>query len=235
MARNPACPHSVTIRRRSMKPETGMNSNRKLWIGLSILLVVSFSVLIWVGTEIHRVMPPIPAQVVDGHGRVLYTRADIEKGRQVWQSIGGHQLGSIWGHGSYVAPDWSADWLHREAVASLDFEAQRLNSVSHAELGADQRAAAVARLTPRMRRNTYDASTDTLTVDPERALAIQAVANHYFMLFGEDSALLELRKGYAMKQNTVPDAEHRRALTAFIFWSAWAATTERPGEKVTYT
>ena len=52
--------------------------------------------------------------------RRLYTRADIEQGRQVWQSIGGHQLGSIWGHGSYVAPDWSADWLHREATAWLN-------------------------------------------------------------------------------------------------------------------
>src|SRR3954464_13503611 len=29
----------------------------------------------------------------------------------------GMQLGSIWGHGGYVAPDWSADWLYREAVA----------------------------------------------------------------------------------------------------------------------
>src|SRR5262245_39915777 len=86
-----------------------MNSNRKLWIGLGVLLAVSFGVLLWVGTEIHRVMPPIPAKVVSDRGEVIYTRADIETGRQVWQSIGGHQLGSIWGHGSYVAPDWSAD------------------------------------------------------------------------------------------------------------------------------
>jgi nitric oxide reductase subunit B len=47
---------------------------------------------------------------------MVYTRADIERGRQVWQSMGGMQLGSIWGHGGYVAPDWSADWLHREAT-----------------------------------------------------------------------------------------------------------------------
>ena len=58
-----------------------MNSNRKLWIGLGTLLVLSFSVLLWVGTEIHRVMPPIPAKVVSASGEVLYTRADIEKPR----------------------------------------------------------------------------------------------------------------------------------------------------------
>ena len=60
-----------------------MNSNRRLWIGLGALLALSFSVLLWVGTEIHRVMPPIPAKVVSEYGEVLYTRADIE----IWSSV----------------------------------------------------------------------------------------------------------------------------------------------------
>ena len=45
---------------------------------------------------------------------------DIQRGQAVWQSTGGMQQGSIWGHGGYVAPDWSADWLHREAIALRD-------------------------------------------------------------------------------------------------------------------
>ena len=212
-----------------------MNANRKLWVGLGALLVVSFGVLLWLGGEIHRVMPPIPAQVVSERGEVLYTRADIETGRVVWQSIGGHQLGSIWGHGSYVAPDWSADWLHREAVALLDRDAQRSGAADFNALAADQRAAAIARLTPRLRHNSYDAATDSVTVDADRAAAIRGVAAHYVALFGDDAALHELRKGYAMKEATVDTDEHRRALTAFIWWSAWAATTERPGGSVTYT
>jgi nitric oxide reductase subunit B len=212
-----------------------MNSNRRLWIGLGALLAVSFGVLLWVGTEIHRVMPPIPAKVVSEYGDVLYTRADIEKGRQVWQSIGGQQLGSIWGHGSYVAPDWTADWLHREAIAWLDAESRARHSAAYADLGADDQAAAVARLTPRIRQNTYDKATDTITVGNDRAAAMGAVAAHYVALFGDDAALHDLRKAYAMKEGTVLDADHRRALTGFIWWSAWAATTERPGGTVTYT
>src|SRR4029078_1193916 len=133
-----------------------MTATRKLWIFLFGLLLASFTVLLWVGGENHRVMPPIPKAVLSDRGAVVYTHADIEEGRQVWQSIGGHQLGSIWGHGSYVAPDWSADWLHREALAWLDRDAQRQNGAAFDELGAEQRAAAIARLTPRMRRNTYD-------------------------------------------------------------------------------
>ena len=92
-----------------------MNAHRRLWLGLGTLLLLSFSVLLWMGAEIHRKAPPLPAQVLSEDGTVLYTAADIERGRQVWQSMGGMQLGSIWGHGGYVAPDWSADWLHREA------------------------------------------------------------------------------------------------------------------------
>ena len=86
-----------------------MSTTRKLWLGLAALLIVSFSVLLWAGTEIFRAAPPMPERVVSTDGGTVYTRADIERGRQVWQSMGGMQLGSIWGHGAYQAPDWSAD------------------------------------------------------------------------------------------------------------------------------
>ncbi len=102
-----------------------MNVTRRLWSALALLLAISFGILLWVGGEIHRQSPPMPERVVAADGSVLYKREDIETGRQVWQSIGGQQLGSIWGHGAYVAPDWSADWLHREALAVLDVRANR--------------------------------------------------------------------------------------------------------------
>ena len=102
-----------------------MSSTRKLWLGLAALLVASFSVLLWAGGEIFRAAPPMPERVLAEDGSTVYTRKDIETGRQVWQSIGGMQLGSIWGHGGYVAPDWSADWLHRESVQVLDRAARR--------------------------------------------------------------------------------------------------------------
>jgi len=148
---------------------------------------------LWVGSEIHRVMPPVPSAVVTPDGQSIYTRADIEKGRQVWQSIGGHQLGSIWGHGSYVAPDWTADWLHREAVAWLDLESVRATNRTYAELSKDTQAGLAARLAPRIRANTYDASSDTVEVSNDRAAAMRAVAHHYTALFGNDAALLPLR------------------------------------------
>src|SRR3954462_3608040 len=134
-------------------------SYRKLWISLGTVIVLSFVVLGYYGGEIYRKAPPIPKRVVTADGKVLFTAQDIKDGQNVWQSIGGQQLGSIWGHGSYVAPDWSADWLHREAMAWLDIAARRETSHGYAELDAASQAAFATRLKPRIRANTYDAAT----------------------------------------------------------------------------
>jgi nitric oxide reductase subunit B len=213
-----------------------MNSTKKLWVYLATLLIASFATLLWTGGEIYRASPPMPERVVSTDAQVIYTGADIELGRQVWQSMGGMQLGSIWGHGAYVAPDWSADWLHREAVGVLDLWAQREAGVaSYEDLSEEQRATFQARLQTRIRDNTYDPATETITLDGDRTVTIASVAAHYQSLFGNDPATAELREAYAMMNDTVPDAEHRRALTAFFWWTAWATVTERPGSDITYT
>jgi len=85
-------------------------------MALCLLLIAGFGVLLWMGGEIHRAAPPMPERVITAAGKTLFNREDIEQGRVVWQSIGGQQLGTVWGHGALVAPDWSADWLHREAT-----------------------------------------------------------------------------------------------------------------------
>ncbi len=207
-----------------------MGHYRKLWIGLAVLLVTSFAVLLWAGGEIFRAAPPVPEQVVSEDGSVVYTRADIERGRQVWQSIGGMQLGSIWGHGGYVAPDWSADWLHREAVAILDAWARAEGATDWTSLGSSERAQLQGRLQEMMRANTYDPATGTVTLGVERVAAIREVAAHYVSLFGTGADTAELREAYAMKNDTVATQEYREAMTAFFWWTAWAATTERPLE-----
>jgi len=170
----------------------------------------------------------MPERVVAEDGRVLYTRADIERGRQVWQSMGGMQLGSIWGHGGYVAPDWSADWLHREAMTILDAWAAAEGAPTYRELPAEQQGMLRARLEALMRPNTFDPQTKTITVPAVRAEAMGKVADHYVSLFGNAPETAELREAYAMKNNTVPDEAHRRALTGFFWWTAWGAGTERP-------
>ena len=212
-----------------------MDNTRKLWIGLGTLLAVSFAILLFMGGEIHRQAPPMPERVVATDGTLLFERADIERGRQVWQSFGGMQLGSIWGHGGYVAPDWSADWVHREALALLDLRSRRRESAAFNELDGVQQAALIGELRQTIRRNTYDPATATITLDEDRIAAVSNVAAHYESLFGNDPATASLREAYAMKNDTVADPDRRRSLAAFFWWTAWAAMTERPGRDVTYT
>src|SRR5678815_1031267 len=93
---------------------------RRFWIGLIAVLAVSFGVLGFVGSRIYQLAPPIPDRVVSRDGAVVFEPGQVAAGQDVWRSFGGMELGSIWGHGAYVAPDWTADWLHRELVEVLD-------------------------------------------------------------------------------------------------------------------
>lgn len=76
---------------------------------------ISFAVLIYYGFQIYQQAPPVPEKVVTTDGEVLFSGQDIKDGQNVWQSMGGLEVGTVWGHGAYLAPDWTADWLHREA------------------------------------------------------------------------------------------------------------------------
>ena len=88
---------------------------KRLWLLLGGVMVISFAVLGYIGVEIYYQAPPEPNQVVTTSGQVFLTKDDIQSGQNVWQAMGGMQVGSIWGHGSYVAPDWTAEYLHRES------------------------------------------------------------------------------------------------------------------------
>ncbi|HEX6245676.1 MAG TPA: cbb3-type cytochrome c oxidase subunit I, partial [Polyangiales bacterium] len=201
----------------------------RYWIAFCAVVTLSFAVLGWVGVRVYQEAPPIPERVLTSDGVEVTNRQQIELGQNVWQAMGGMQLGSIWGHGSYVAPDWSADWLHREAVTILDGWARAEHRHAFAELGDPERAALVARLTRTMRNNTYDSRDGSITVGPERARAYAANAAHFSAVFRDG------RTEYAIPAGTLRDRARLDALMAFIFWTSWAASTERPGDTVTYT
>ncbi|HET7729025.1 MAG TPA: nitric-oxide reductase large subunit [Usitatibacter sp.] len=206
-----------------------MSSTRKLWTWLGIVFVLSFAALLYLGREIYLAAPPYP-EVKAADGTVLYGPGEIKEGQRAWLAAGGQQLGTVWGHGSYVAPDWSADWLHREAVAYRDILSQQAYGGPYDKLALFQRGAIDAQLKEDMRRNTYDPATNVLTVSKQRAQAIVAVQKHYTDLFGDTAALDELRDKYAMQSDSLPRAGDRKALAGFFFWSSWAASTDRPGE-----
>jgi nitric oxide reductase subunit B len=90
-----------------------MKTENKLWIAFALVVGISFAVLLYFGYEIYQQAPPMPERVAVSDGTVLFMGQDIKDGQNVWQSIGGQEVGTVWGHGAYLAPDWTADWLHR--------------------------------------------------------------------------------------------------------------------------
>ncbi len=212
-----------------------MNETRKLWILLGAVLFSTLIVLGWFGRELYRKVPPVPQEVRVEAGELVMTKIDILKGQQAWQSMGGQQVGSIWGHGAYQAPDWSADWLHREASALRDLLSIKYHTGRYADLSEVQQAEIDHRVRSEMRRNTYDTESGIVTISKERAAAVSETAKHYMALFGDDPSLSDVRESYALHASALPEKSRREAITAFFFWTAWAATTEREGLSLTYT
>lgn len=207
----------------------------RLWAGLGVVIAASFAVLGFFGREVYRMAPPIPERVVTSDGQVQFTGQDIKDGQNVWQSMGGQEVGTVWGHGAYVAPDWSADWLHREATWLLDHWAQADYGKPFATLTDEHQAGLKARLKNEIRRNTYDPKTGDLVLSPLRAQAIRTVAGHYASLFGNDPEFNTLRDAYAIPANAIRDPQRMRQLNNFFFWASWVCATNRPGGEITYT
>jgi nitric oxide reductase subunit B len=212
-----------------------MTDTSRLWKVLGAILLLSFGLLLFMGREIYLAAPPMPEAVQTASGETLFTLEGLHTGREVWQTMGGMQVGSIWGHGAYVAPDWSADWLHREAVGLLQLWAQRDHGKAYDDMDRSQQAALRSRLQDELRANTYDPATGIITVSEDRAAVIKQVAGHYIGLFGSDPELSTLRAQYAIAENPIPDPARRDAMMAFFFWSSWATVTNRPNDTITYT
>ena len=202
---------------------------KRLWLLLAGVMVLSFAVLGWIGTRIYQEMPPIPDRVVTTEGKTVIELGAIGEGQNVWQTMGGMEVGSVWGHGSYVAPDWTADWLHRECAFMLDRWAAADFHQKYDALPLERQAQLRGRLESRMRPNTYDAATNTLTIDPDRAAAFEDNVRHYEQVFRDGHV------PYAIPKGTLTDFGRVRKLASFFFWTAWAGATNRPGQELSYT
>jgi nitric oxide reductase subunit B len=148
----------------------------------------------------------------------LYTAAEIMAGQRALREAGSQK-------------DWTADWRRQETLAYREMRSEALYGHDYARLDAPRQAAVDAAVADELRRNTYDAATNTIQVSPERATAIAEAERHYLFLFGDAAGYDGLRSEYGMRANVLPRLKDRKALSAYFFWSAWAASTDAPGRK----
>jgi nitric oxide reductase subunit B len=149
--------------------------------------------------------------------------------------MGGQEVGSIWGHGAYVAPDWTADWLHREALFILDKLSQAEYQQNYSTLSKEQQAVMKIRLQNEIRMNTYDAATKTITISKNRQAAIAYLSQYYEGLFMDDPKFNQLRHDYAIPKMSIKDKTRMHKMNAFFFWATWATVTNRPNDTISYT
>jgi nitric oxide reductase subunit B len=166
---------------------------------------------------------------VTTEGQVLIAAEEISNGQNIWQAMGGMESGSIWGHGSYVAPDWSADYLHREALFILNDWSHKDFSNDYDNLASEQKAVLRQRLQDTVRKNNYDEASGRLTIEPVRAHAFEDNLKHYTDVFTNGKTV------YAVQRNAQADPAKLRQLNAFFFWTSWASATNRPNNTISYT
>src|SRR5262249_50276642 len=72
-------------------------------------------------------------------------------------------------------------------------------------------------------------SSNTIRIPPVRARAFEACLAHFSDVFMKGNA------AYAIPSGSVSTPERMRQFAGFIFWTAWSAAAERPGDTVSYT
>ena len=185
----------------------------------AVTFVFGFAVLSYLAVAIQREQPPIPRQVVTESGDVLFTHDDVMAGQHVFQKYGLMQYGTLFGHGAYLGPDFTAQYLHRATEAMLAFYAAQ----------GLPRPAAEARVEGDAKINRYDAETGILVYTPAQAQALADMRRFYDAWFGAPVPAEELHRPH------IADAAERDHLASYFSWAAWVATARRPGAEHSYT
>ncbi|GAB4256259.1 MAG: nitric-oxide reductase large subunit [Deferrisomatales bacterium] len=205
-----------------------MSVTKLKWAAI-LSFVFAMAVLVGGGFVAREEVSPYPGKVVEEGGRVLFEKADILAGQDVYQRYGLMDHGSVWGHGSQRGPEFSALTLHLISESVRDQLAREEYGRPYRDLSEAQRATVDVQAKREIRTNRYDAASDTLTLTPRQVRALEVVTKHW------EDVLREGQQRYGLLPDTVRSAEQRKQIARFFFWTAWVASTPRPGEDYTYT
>jgi nitric oxide reductase subunit B len=191
--------------------------------------IVAMVVLLGGGISMKKTLPPYPGKVVDPAGTVLFEKSDIIDGQNVYQSHGLMDHGAVWGHGAQRGSEFSATSLHLVAEAVGDYLAMADYGKPYAELDDLQKDIIDVKTKREIKANRYDAASDTLTLTDAQVKGLQRVVDHWEKTFKEG----ETRYGFL--PDTIPEQQQRLQIGRFFYWTAWVASTLRPGTDYTYT
>ncbi len=224
-------PESFKRRREKMSESEDIGEELSPWWRRSVLIVigVGFAVLIGIAFLTPRTAPPIPLKVLDPAGNTIFTRDDVIAGQEIFLKYGLMENGSIWGHGAYLGPDFSAEYLHALAVDATAMLSQSLYGRSPADLAPPEQAALRAEVQQLLKANLYSSDTDSLVFTAPEAASFQTQIGKWKAYFDDPA----LNRG--LLSGLIRDPEEIRQLTAFFAWTSWASVANRPGKNYSYT
>jgi nitric oxide reductase subunit B len=194
-----------------------------------LVLVLGFAVLIWVATQSYTNAPPIPERVEDSADEIIFTGEDILAGQQIFLKYGLMENGTIWGHGAYLGPDFSAEYLHTLALDAGDILARQNYNRGLLELTPAEKAAVNAEVEQLLKQNRYDPKKKNLIFTPPEVASYRNQIEKWTTFFSKP----DLNRGLLV--NHIKDPNEFRQLTAFFSWTAWASIAARPGKPYSYT
>ena len=202
-----------------------------LWWKVAALgtMAAGFAVLILLTVKAYENAPPIPDKSVNPAGAVVFTADDVIAGQQVFLKHGLMDNGTIWGHGGYLGPDFSAQSLHILALDLADRVARERLSRGYTDLTPEERAAVEGAVPLVLKANRYDPASGTLALPAGALESFNGQVEYWTGYFGGPE-----RNG-GLARETVSDPQELRQLTAFFAWTAWASAAARPGTSHSYT
>ena len=209
--------------------QTSFELSPRWRLGVLISVLIGLAILSWIAVRAYREAPPIPEQVVSAAGETIFTGADIRAGQQVFLRYGLMENGSIWGHGAYLGPDFSAAYLHTLALEASDLESRRLYGGAPAALTNLQRDAVRAAVPQLLQENRYDSQTGALGFTEAEIVSYRRQIGQWTEYF------VHPEKNGGLKTSYIVDPQELRQLTAFFAWTAWASAARRPGLSYSYT
>ncbi len=200
------------------------------WLrSVAIVMVLGFAALIAITSLAYRNAPPIPEQVLDAQGNIVFSADDVGEGQAVFLKYGLMANGSIWGHGAYLGPDYAAAALHQIGVDTAAAIALQRYGKPMATLSPGQQAAVLAETAVELKTNRYDPTTRRLQLTAPESLAYRQQIAIWTAYFREPA------KNGGLHRDLITDPAELRQFTAFVTWAAWVSVAKRPGEDYSYT
>lgn len=195
----------------------------KILVGVFVFNLVVMGGGAWYS---YQNTPPIPDRGVGPDGSTIVSNEQIQTGKAVFQSDGLMNQGTILGNGAYFGVDYTADTLDLKRQYMAAYYARERFDAEYDALSASQQAVVDQRVKTDL-QDTTDRS--TIRHSAAEAYAHRQVRETYVERYHEGEA----ERG--VPQGMIATDDQARRFADFALWTAWIASTDRPGTETSYT